>query len=347
MTSKPALLFGVVLAACGVVGPRVEAAAPPMAKRAGRPTVAQAWVERVKTEGKAAYDKYAALALRLDETAEVKAKKIGTWSGKMQMFTGVRRERYVRLGDHVILEKATLPDEKEDTPRYSVECDNPDYNFALGKTGGDRPYALRDYRLGARKLPLAAQSNIAAHDQAYSEIKHVLAAIDGTGDHALAGLRFDAGMRLLVADLRVKAKNSDIKITLIIDTTAGWRFAERRVDTKHAFGSSKFTYGKVIDGVARVALPELIEEEVRYKSPDTSPDMSFTTRVLEVKVTDKTPADFRLSGFGLPEPADAPPPPPPPRWHLWLLGCAAITAVLAFGFAWLRRRYMAPPEGTT
>jgi len=326
----------VLLLVLSALGPAVMLAAE-------QPAIDPAWVERVKIEGKAAYEKYAALALRLDESSETSFNKVGTRPGKMHNFTGIRRDRHVRLGDNIIREVARIPDDKGATPRFSVECDNPDYNFSLGKFAEDREHALRDYGLGPRKLPLVRQGG-PAHDAAHSEIKNILDAIDGTGEHALAGLRFDAEKRLLVADLQFKNSNSDIKTTLMIDTAAGWRLVERRADTRHLTAVDKFTYGKVIEGVA---MPDLVENESRYKSPDTLPDMSIIKRVLDVKITDKTPADFRLSGFGLPEPADAPPPPAPPRWHLWLLGCAAITAALAFGFAWLRRRYMAPPEGTT
>jgi hypothetical protein len=63
--------------------------------------------------------------------------------------------------------------------------------------------------------------------------------------------------------------------------------------------------------------------------------LQFTARLIAVKLTEKTAADFRLSAFGLPEPIDFPAP-AKSRWYLWVLGAAGVCGALAWFF---RRRY--------
>jgi hypothetical protein len=79
-----------------------------------------------------------------------------------------------------------------------------------------------------------------------------------------------------------------------------------------------------------------------FKIAKAPPGSEITVRVLSLTLTDKTPDDFRLSAFGLPEPADATLPTKPTRWYLWLLVAAGVCAALAFGFASLRRRLARP-----
>jgi hypothetical protein len=65
-----------------------------------------------------------------------------------------------------------------------------------------------------------------------------------------------------------------------------------------------------------------------------------TTITFELREADLPETDFRLSGFGFPEPPGAPPVASGSRWYLWLIGAA----VLLIGSGWyIRHRLRTRP----
>jgi hypothetical protein len=122
---------------------------------------------------------------------------------------------------------------------------------------------------------------------------------------------------------------------IYVDPSHGWRVVERRVEASTAAETDRWTYGVVVGGVE---FPSEFKTLTTFKGASAPPNMEITGRLIRLQVTEKTPEDFRLSAFGIPEPVDVGPPPNPTRWYLWLLAAAGCCAAFSLGFAYLRRR---------
>lgn len=303
----------------------------------GGEAVDPAWLVKARTEIKALYGKYQALSPRLEAECEYRSDKAPGSVGTIPFRPHTRRERTVRLGDNIILEQTRILDGAPNRPQIRLQCDNSDYHFTLSKSREDAPYALVEYAPGKRKLPLINQGSAQGwQNQGFSYLHAALGAIENDGKHTLRALQFEDAKGLLRIEYTTAAGDSSIiKDQIYVDPTHGWRVVERQVETPSASGTDRWNYGVTVGGLE---FPTEFKNQTTYKVAKAPPNMEITGRLINLKVTDKTPDDFRLSAFGIPEPVDVAPPPKRTRWYLWLLVAAGACAALSFGFAYLRRR---------
>jgi hypothetical protein len=307
----------------------------------------QAWLAKTRTEVKSVYDKYQALSMRIEAEYEIRSDKTPGSTGTIPFYPQTRRERSIRLGDNIILEQIRNLDGKDGKPniqQIQLECDNNDYHFTLIKSKENSPYAMKDYALGKRKLPLSKRS-AGLQDTVFSYFRHILGAVEDDGEYTLRALQFDDAKGLLRIECKFGTGATFAEEQIFVDPSHGWRVIERRVETPYASGTDRWTYGVTVGGLE---FPNEFKNLTTYKVDKAPPNQDITGRLISLKVTDKTPDDFRLSAFGFSEPVDAPPPPPrPTRWYLWLLAAAGVCAALSFGFAYLRRRRLARNASTS
>jgi len=288
------------------------------------------WLAKARTEVKEVSEKYKALAERLDEESEYRMDKVPGSIGKMPFNAHSGRRRVVRLGDNLMCEKIVTWDNEPNKVEIRLQCDNSDYYFTLNKTREDGPYALIEYGPGKRKRPLSQPS---LHDGAYYYLNNSLAAIDNHDKYALHKLRFDDAKGLLLVEYTDRAGN---QIQTYLDPSHNWRLVELRSETPSGIGTERWSYGITIDGLE---FPTECTSLATYKSADFAPNVTLTIRLIRLGITEKTPRDFRLSAFDLPEPIDVAPLPRPTRWYLWIAAATLSAAALSILFAWLKRRH--------
>jgi hypothetical protein len=307
-----------------------------VARAEERAAIDPAWLDKARTEIKAVWEKYEALSLHLEEEGEIRSDKVPGSTGTLAVFRPqTRRERKVRLGDNVILEQVRILDDQPNKPQIRLECDNSDYAFTLGKSQEDSPYALVEYAPGKRKLPLVRRG-FAFVDFAFQSLHDALGAIENDGQHTLRALRFDETRGLLRIEFENVTQGITSQRALFLDPGQGWRVVEGRSESSYLVGTTRWTYGAVVGGIE---FPTESKGLTTHKpGREHPPDFETTGRLIRLQLTDKTPADFRLSAFGFPEPVDVAPPPKPTPWYLWLLAAAGACAALSFSFAYLRRR---------
>lgn len=299
----------------------------------------QVWLTKARGSIKSIHEKYKALCPRLEAECEYRYDKSPRSARTMTFQPHIRRERTIRLGDNMILEQLRILDGKPDQLQIRVQCDNSDYHFTLGRLKESSPYALTEYAPGKRKLPLVRQGRAQGwHNEGWSHLRDALAAMENDDKYNLRSLRFDETKGLLRMDFTNSAGNSLAEEQLSLDPGRDWRVVERRVETTSLVATNRWTYGVSVGGLE---FPTDLKNHTTYKDANSLPNMEVTGRLISLKLTDKTPDDFRLSAFGLPEPADVPPPPKPTPWYLWLVAAAGVCAALSVSFAYVWRRRQA------
>jgi hypothetical protein len=253
------------------------------------------------------------------------------------------RDRTVRLGDNVIVERMRVDDNQPDKPQVSLKCDNGDYHFDLEKAKQDAPWSLTRFASGKRKSPLT-QQGFAMTSGEFWQLRSALAAMEKAGKHTLEAMRFDDARGLLRIDYFLTAGNTPATHQLYVDPRRGWRLMEHRVETPNLEGTTHYTYGVTVGGVE---FPTEVNHLTIYKIEAAPPNMKSISRLIHLKIADKTEDDFRLSAFGFPEALDAPARPRCTRWYMWLMAAAGLCAAASAGFAWLRRRQAHPVQGAT
>ncbi len=320
--------------------------APAGVARAAEPTLIDAvWLAKIKTEGKVSYQtrfaKYQALCLRLEETDEIRADKVPGGVGTMKyVFTPhTRRERFICLNENFLRERIRTDDDRPDRPQIKLECDNGDYYFTLTKAQEDADYALIEYAPGIRKNPVANQG-FGLHSEVWGHARDVFSAVENDGKFTLRRLQFDEAKKLLKVEFVPAKKDPPFAIvdSVYLDPDHDWRVVERSASTTTTTSTAQWTYGIVLEGLEFPTGFKILSD---YKVANAPPNIETTIRVLSLKVTDKTPDDFRLAAFGLPEPVDVKPRPKPIPWYLWIVAAAGGCAVLAVAFAYLQRRRQA------
>lgn len=301
----------------------------------GEDTIDPVWRAKAQTEGQAAYEKYLALVPRLEEVSECCAVRLDGGTGAGGGFSPhTRRERAVRLGDCMLVDRVRIYDAEPSKPKIRLECENPDYHFTLGKQREDAPWALTDYGRGAGKNPLINQG-FGQPSSVFSDLRDAISATAKDSKYTLRALRFDAAKGLLRIDFAFPRQTpAEKQVTL--DPSHDWRVVESRFETPNLIGTDQVIYGISVGGVT---FPTEVKGTSKYKVAKAPPDFITTNRLISIKLTDKTPDDFRLPAFGFPEPEDVPTPPKPTRWYIWIIAVAGVCAVLAFGFGYLHRRF--------
>jgi hypothetical protein len=304
-----------------------------------------AWLTRLKTEGRAAYEKYIAVSNTLEEVAETRATADGPVDKNSVIGTfrnHKRLETLCRLGPHILCrERTRVYDDEPGGPPTRLECLNASYEFTLAKEKPDSPYVL----IGTRP---AEQSKLSTYgfgvkgvpiDQFY----HALRAVDGEKNHILQQLRWDSRKNALYIRYSDSVDSKVMRDELWVEPDHSWRVVERKVETPHLIATESYRYGTEIDGCWFISESSNV---TRYKAKGLPPIRS-TGRVLSLRKTEKTAADFTLSAFGFPEPEGVVPAGPPPRrlWP-WLLVTAPVAfAALALWFRRMARRHAAAQGG--
>jgi hypothetical protein len=291
-----------------------------------------AWLTRAQTEIKAILEKYEGLSRQLEEVIEIRAAKAPGPDRTIPFQPHTRRERRVRLGDDMIVEERRVVDAEPTKPQLRVDCDNSDYHFTLGKNKEDAPYVLVKHALGKQTPPLTEQGG-GFHGEVFSYLRHALLAIEKSPKYTLRGLQFDNARGLLRFDITFPEGRGQERIYL--DPSQDWRVVERSVETPNASGTDRFTYGEVVGGLT---FPTGGQGLLSYKVAGAPPNLQMTTRVVSIKPTDKTPNDFRLTAFGLPEPKGVPLP-RTSRWYLWFIALGVLSLGVGGYFRHRLRRH--------
>ncbi|MBM4070311.1 MAG: hypothetical protein FJ271_15355 [Planctomycetes bacterium] len=173
------------------------------------------WAARVRTQGKAAYDKYRSLRNRLEEESESRVVKAPGSASKLEdaIAFGSNSERIVRLGnDHTLLEKIWVLDREPNRPLIRLDCENEDYYFELAKGTATSPYALVSYGKGKSKNPLATQVLGGLHLLVSTDWHMVLTALGAFDDASksnLRGVQFEATSNLVRVHFQYQANKVD------------------------------------------------------------------------------------------------------------------------------------------
>jgi hypothetical protein len=310
-----------------------------------------AWLTRLTTEGRAAYGKYAAVSNTLEEVAETRATADGPIDKNSIIGTfanHTRSEKLCRLGPHILCHEMTrVYDDKPGGPPTRLRCLNASYEFTLAKEKPDSPYVL----IGTRP---AEQSELSTYGFGVKEgpihlFNDALRAAGGEENYSLEQVRWDSRKNALYirfsrpARYPPPAASKIVRDELWVEPDHSWRVVERKVDTPHLIATESYRYGTEIDGCWFMSESSHV---AHYKAKGLPP-IRDTCRVLSLRKTEKTPADFTLSAFGFPEPEGVVPAGPPPRrlWP-WLLVAAPVAfAALALWFRRLARRRPAAQGG--
>ncbi len=300
---------------------------PARAQAKGGAAIDAEWVAKGKSEGAAILLKYRGVQSELEERSEVQ-----TESKKLP---GIQTTTIhsVRLGENAILARAQFYPNTNRRPRISLECDNDDYYFTLGKFDKSSPYALTTYGKGKRKTPTWKSAG-GIHGEVISYLQTAIDALAPGNMADLRAIRFDAAAKLLTIERVRKQGNSTIVERFVIDPHESWSIRRRQVETATSIGDFEYAYGKVIDGLH---FPTRAVMSITFLGANAAKSSRITVRILEIKRTEKTLADFRMSAFGFPEPNDVAPLPRPMPWHVWMLAAGGACGVLGFCLAYLRK----------
>jgi hypothetical protein len=160
----------------------------------------------------------------------------------------------------------------------------------------------------------------------------------------LKAIRWDEAKRLVYVRFSAKDNEKTPAIDdeeLWVDPANHWRIVEMIKRIGGVVVTQILTYGPSVEGLT---FPARIDASYIAPSKHPEPSCKCHTTVLRVEKTKKTPSDFRLSAFGLPEPVGKAPAKRIPN-YVWLLAAAVASAVLALGCWHLGRRWRVPAAG--
>ena len=305
------------------------------ATRSGEgPPIDPVWLAKAQAEIPASLEKYKALSSKIEEECECRYAVAPGSVGKRPFNAFTRRDRIVRLGDNMILEQKHVHENVQKMPEVVLSCDNSEYHFTVSKSNTDSAYALGKWALGKQKLPLVNQGGFGVHYMMLSYLGYVLDSVQNNPKYPMRALQYDDLTGLLRIDFTF---DNNIEQRITVDPAHNWRVVERGAETKFLIGTDKFSYGEMISGMS---FPTEVNNLSIYKVPEAPPNMEITIKLISIKLTDKTPADFRMSAFGLSEPVGMPVVDRSGSlWYLWFaIAAAASLGVGAFSII-LKRRY--------
>lgn len=291
------------------------------------------WLARATSEGRASHDGYVAAVEQLEETCETR-KEYDPPSNDARFTSKTIRFRWVGLNGCKLSERTHVNDDGT-TGKSQIDCVNESYQFQIRNDGSTKPYVLTKY---APIKPGEVLDIGSPHCRcAITELSRLLKGIDSKDQHVLKALRWDEARRLLFFRMEYNAslppKVTTVDMEAWLDQANHWRTVEIGFKAPQLHQRASRSYGPPIDGFSFLsAIDETVVPQGGNKEP------AFRVRsALTVRKTTLSPADFRLSAFGLPEPVDAPPVPRSPT-YLWLILAAAACVGLAVGFRYLARR---------
>jgi hypothetical protein len=315
--------------------------APPQAASAR--VIDPAWAARIRSEVPDIITRYTKLSACLEETSTIRYEKVRAADSP----TFANRTLKViasRLDDNLLVKIVTLVDGDEKSSGVRLSCKNVDYRFELTAKGEDRPYVLRNYK--PRELAMADDPPPVIVSNVMGELRFVLDAVENRNHVSAKALSWDDRKKLLRVQFErtIDTPNKTVHIDneFWLDPSAGWRIVETTKTGPASVVHTTSTYGQVIDGLH---FPTRSEEMHTYSGKNARPPLrvGITT---SVNKSTKSPSDFRLSAYEIPEPAGLQSTKPTPR-YTWFLIAAGGFAVLTVLLRWLvRRRQPAPTTAT-
>jgi len=288
-----------------------------------------AWVAKALDEGGKALAKRRALLDGLDETDESRP-SAGSLNPRGTLSTTTRS---VRKGAHTLIEKKRTYSDQAKQPTITVECENADYTFELGKSSEQSAFALTKYSPVHERKESIARFAGGLHVEVFYHLEGALAALESEKRKHLKRVQYDAPSATLVVEWTVEVKGGRVQERLVLAPTKGWVVLERSAETPKAVASSKYEYGREIEGGP---FPTITSSTAWLKE-EPNKIARGEVRVLKLERTKLQDSDFRLAAFGLPEPADVKPLARPTPWYLWLLAVAGGAVTVSAGSAALRR----------
>lgn len=171
-----------------------------------------------------------------------------------------------------------------------------------------------------------------------------MSALDSDPKNILRTVRFDAGEGLLRVEFdRAWDARTTNHHRYRVDPANQWHTVDYRLESSDgSVTATQYSYGEAVEGLSFPTASKCVTD---WKGEQTPPNMEITTRLVSLKLTDKTPADFRMSAFGLPEPMGMPAVERGVRWYIWFI--AAGFVCLVFGALLLRwKRRSGNPQPT-
>lgn len=292
-----------------------------------------AWAARIKSEVPDIIKKYAEVSARLEETSTIRYEKARA-ADNSAFASRTLKVTVSRLNDNLLVKIATLVDGDAKSSGVRLSCKNSDYQFELAAKGEGRPFILRKYE--PRQLT-KADDIPAIVSNVMGELRFVLDAVENRNQISAKALSWDDRKGLLyirferVVSVPGKTVRSDNEFWL--DPSAGWRIVETNKTGPTSIVHTTTTYGQVVDGLH---FPTQSEELHSYSGKNSRPPLrvGITT---SVNKSSKSPSDFRLSAYDIPEPSGTQSAKSTPR-YIWFLIAATGCAVLAVLLRWLVRR---------
>ena len=300
----------------------------------GQDRIDPVWMEKLKVEGKASYEKYMSTFDNIDEVSEVHCEYFE--SPSQTVGTPIRKRvdswRRVRLGKNSLIQRR-IADEGRNI-REKIECENTVYRFTLSKSPENEKLTLTGYEL-VDKTELPTLSG-GVYDHAVDGLQQVFDAIAGRESYKLLAVHMDPEKGLLHIKSTFRIDDDTVKQEVWVDPQHDWRVVESIVETRSGRFTTQVQYGNsTMNGLV---MPSGFTNVSTYKVSGVNA-MKITGKVESVGPCEMSEEDFRLSAFGFEEPVDAAPfPADSTPIYVWLLVTAAVLAPLTGLFYYLRSR---------
>jgi hypothetical protein len=300
----------------------------------GGPEIDPMWLGRAKTEIRPCYERYETLSQLVEGTAEMRSEKDNPAIKSVMFKDHTTRIESARVHNCGFVSTTTTFDESKDKAKTRLICANEDYQFTLEKKS-DGPFILLKY---GKTEPDKDRYGDGPYRFPFDELRYVVNAVENKDQHFLKALGLDKGRNLVCVRFEVRAgakTNTVIEDEEIwLDPNENWRIVELKKKTPTAIFHDVATYGQSIEGLS---FPNSTNESISYRTANGLPAFHIHTELTTYKSM-KSPSDFRLSAFGLPEPPEFLPRSKTTPAYIWILTAAGACAALAFGFRLLARR---------
>jgi hypothetical protein len=300
-----------------------------IASQSPQSQIDQSWLLQARAQARPALERYLSVSSELEEQSEFRYEKTAAWKHLKNVADSTSRYKVSRLGNNSLSELHLSSDNPKVGQRIELQGFNDElgYSFELKKKSVDAPYALVNF--GHERSYVQAP----LHSRAFDELESLVAAIEGR--YPIKRLAWDGARELLYARFDITFKDSTEKKEdeVWVDPKNGWRVVEIKYRTTAFDVSVRMDYGREIEGLTFPVSSEMLSKPRLPNLPETI----MRGKLVKLDKTNKTPSDFRLSAFGLPEPAGIPTKQRVPN-YVWFLTAAISCALLAVVIRFLARR---------
>ena len=297
----------------------------PFALRAGE---AESLKARFATEAPLAWKEYQVYAERLQGVIET----VGPVEGKEQ-----ERHRFEcksNMNCYVGITQQLLP-----KPRGWVHAYNSSYGFTLHRNTSDGPWILDKLKMGPKDeefwKPGATTLRSTCIRISIGDLDEVVR----LPKFRVVGANKVSRGKAELCQIDYETHGGEGKGTLLLDPNRFWILHAYTIHSKDS-GGSVINRAEIEfrDPLAKYPIPKRLIAASEVTPLKGSKFHAESVREFDLNEVSRLPSDeeFTLSAFGLPEPGRSAPKRTP--WYLWLAGAAALCALIAFGFRYLRRR---------